>query len=97
MWVNPVMGQPIAAASMHRITRPRRCLLQLVDRGLDPVPDRQTLSFLPAGTALPFALAPLLPSPKDKRKQERGHDDNQRQNGIHRRAAARRSMKGQGW
>ncbi len=70
---------------------------QLVDRALDAMPDRQSLTFIPAGTAPPFALASLLPSPKDKRKQERGRDDNQRQNGAHRRAAARRSMKGQGW
>ncbi len=61
------------------------------------LPDRQTLTLFPAGTALRFALAPLLPSPKDKSKQERGRDDNKRQNVAHRRAAARRSMKGQGW
>ncbi len=85
---------------MHWITRPRRRPPQLIDRALDTMPDRQTLTFIPTPTALPFALsllAPLLPSPKDKSKQERERDDNQRQNVAHRRAAARRSMKGQGW
>ncbi len=75
----------------------RRRLLQLVDRALNAMPDRQALTFIPAGTAPPFALAPFLPSPKDKSKQERARDDNKRQNVAHRRAAARRSMIGQGW
>ena len=75
----------------------RRRPSQLVDRALDAMPDCQTLTFISAGTALPFALAPLLSSPKDKSKQERGRDDNQRQNGAYRRAAAHRSMIGQGW
>ncbi len=61
------------------------------------MPDRQILALFPAGTALPFALAPLLPSPKDNCKRENGHDDNQRQNGAHRRAAVRRFMMGEGW
>ena len=61
------------------------------------LPDRPALTSFPAGTAPPFALAPLLPSPKDKSKQERGRDDNQRQNGAHRHAAVCRSMIGQGW
>ncbi len=95
--VHPVMGRPITAASMHRITRPRRRPSQLIDRALDPVPDRQTLTFISAGAAPPFALAPLLPSPKDKSKQKYGRDDHQRQKGAHRRAAVRRSMIGQGW
>ena len=82
---------------MHSLTFAQRRPPQLVDRALDPMPDRQALASIPAGTASPFALAPLLPSPKDKSKQERGRDDNKRQNVAHRRAAARRSMKGQGW
>ncbi len=38
----PVMGRPIAAVSMHRITRPRRRLPQLFDRALDTMPDGPT-------------------------------------------------------
>ena len=82
---------------MHRINRPRCCPPQLINRALNPMPDSQTLSFLHTGTALPFALTSLLPSPKDKSKQERGPYDNQWQNGAYRRAAVRRSMIGQGW
>ena len=85
---------------MHFLTIALRRPLQFIERAIDAMPDRQTLTFIPTPTALPFALsllAPLLPSPKDKSEQERGHDDNQRQNVAHRHAAARRSMIGQGW
>ena len=91
------LRDPLAATSMYHFNLPRLLPPQLVDRAFNPVPDGQTLSFLHAGTALPFALAPLLPSPKDKSKHQGRRDDNQRQNGAHRRAAVRRSMIGQGW
>ncbi len=34
-----LMGRPIAPASMHQITRPRRCPWQLVNRVFDPMPN----------------------------------------------------------
>ncbi len=78
--------------ALHHLARVHRGVIDAAG-----VPDRQTLSLTPARTALPFALVPLLPSPKDESKQERGRNDNQRQNGTHRCAAVRRSMIGQGW
>ncbi len=77
--------------ALHHLARIHRGVVDAAG-----LPDRQSLTFIPAGTAPPFTLTPLLFSPKDKSKQERGRDDDQRQNGAHRRAAARRSMIGQG-
>ena len=89
--------RPRPLAVVIRESRFKRGEVGLSGHDAAGLPDSQTLTFIPSGTALWFALASLLPSPKDKSKQERGRYDNQRQNGAHRRAAVRRSMIGQGW